>query len=350
MADLSSTEADGESDAHTPSKRSTPLREVLSPLVVQALPSQEPGMFPSEVASRLLQDPSQLPQSVDATNLETQVRIILLANLELGRVTRVNAKGPKGGKSHQYVRCDSSGHDSGMGVTERVPQSSPDMAFGSGDGVEHSDGTHVDGSTLSHRQPSEASHITQGSQQAPRIESTTESGRLEPSFDTSGSQNEQGGPWRTLNSPSEARYENHECRDIVDKVRATKELIAHHEKVTGEITVLESQQTLARSQYSELDDQVREKEVARAGLLAEAQTLREQAAEAERKALSHQNDAERLKKEAEEPKGVLEASTTRIARAREESILLAERVRHAVQETYGDDLVSLLSLCKRDAP
>lgn len=347
MADLSSTER--ESDAYTPSKRSTPLREVLSPLVVQALPTQEPGMFPSEVASKLLQDSSQLPQSVDSTNLTTQVRIILLANYELGRVTRVDAKGPKGGKSHQYVRCDSSGHDSEVGVNERVPQPSPDIAFGSGDQVGHSDGTHVDETTLSHRQPIGASHMTQDSQQAPRIGSNTESDRLELSFDTSVSQNEQGGPWRTLNSPSEARYEKHECRDLMEKVRATKELIAHHEKVTGEITVLESQQTLARSQYSELDDQVREKEIARAGLLAEAQTWRDQAAEAERKALSHQNDAERLKKEAEEPKGVLEASEIRIARAREESILLAERVRRAVQETYGDDLVSLLSLCKRDA-
>jgi hypothetical protein len=236
-----------------------------------------------------------------------------------------------------------------MGVTERGTQSSPDMVLGSGDRVERNDGTHVDGSTLPQRQPSETFHVAQDSQQDPGVESTTESGRLEPSFDASVSQNEQGGRWRTLNSTPEAHYEEHEYRDIVDKVRATKELFAHHEKLTGEITVLESQQILARSQHAELDGQVREKEVARAGLLAEAQTLREQAAEAEKNALSHQNDAEKLKEEAENWKGDVEARTVRIMRAQKESALIAEQVRHAVEGIVGGDLVNLLSVRTRDA-
>ena len=103
MADLANTETDGENDAQTPSKRSLTLREALSPLVVQALPSQEPGMFPTEVTTKLLQNVSRLPQGVNSTNLDTHVRIILLSNSELGKVSRVKAKGPKGGKSHKYV-------------------------------------------------------------------------------------------------------------------------------------------------------------------------------------------------------------------------------------------------------
>jgi SepF-like predicted cell division protein (DUF552 family) len=135
----------------------------------------------------------------------------------------------------------------------------------------------------------------------------------------------------------------------VEKVLAANSLVAQLEKVTGGITVLESQQTLARGQYSDLDSQVREQEVAKAALLAEAQTWREQAVEAERKALSHQKDAERLKEEAKNQKGVLEECTFRIASAREESARIAEQVRRAVEETVGGDLVNLLSLCTRDA-
>ncbi|KAM0707329.1 hypothetical protein Q7P35_005567 [Cladosporium inversicolor] len=336
--------ADGESDAHTPSKRGTTLGEILGPLVVEALPTQEPGMFPTEVTKKLLRDSSRLLQSVNSTNLDTHVRIILRSNFALGKVSRVKAKGPKGGKSHKYVRCDSSEHDSDMGVTERVPQSSPDMVLDSSDRVERNDGIDVDGSTVSHQQPSEASHIAQDPQQDLGVESTAESSRLKPSLDASVSQNEQDEARRTLNSTPEARHEKHGYRDIVDKVRATKELFSHHEKLIGEINVLELQQTLARSQYAKLDGQVRTQEVARAGLLAEAQTLRAQAAEVEKKALSHHDDAEKLKEEAENRKRDIEARTVCIARAQEESALNTERMRHSVEEIIGSNLVELLSV------
>ncbi|KAM0703859.1 hypothetical protein Q7P35_009045 [Cladosporium inversicolor] len=294
--------ADGESDAHTPSKRGTTLGEILGPLVVEALPTQEPGMFPTE--------------SVNSTNLDTHVRIILRSNFALGKVSRVKAKGPKGGKSHKYVRCDSSEHDSDMGVTERVPQSSPDMVLDSSDRVERNDGIDVDGSTVSHQQPSEASHIAQDPQQDLGVESTAESSRLKPSLDASVSQNEQDEARRTLNSTPEARHEKHGYRDIVDKVRATKELFSHHEKLIGEINVLELRQTLARSQSAKLDGQ----------------------------ALSHHDDAEKLKEEAENRKRDIEARTVCIARAQEESALNTERMRHSVEEIIGSNLVELLSV------
>lgn len=306
-------------------------------------------MFPWEVTTKLLQNISRLPQDTNPTTLETQVRIILGLYSKDGKVSRVDAAGPKRGKSHQYVQNDSSRRDSDMCIAERVLQSSPGMVLGSDDRVEHGDETHVDNSTLSQRQSDKGFHIAQNSQQHPGAEITTESDRLEPSFEASVSWDEQGGAWRTSNSTSEARYGKHEQKDIVDKVLATKELFAHHTKLTGEITVLESQQILARSQRAELDGQVKEKEAARADLLAEAQMLREQAAEAERKALSHQKDAEKLKEEAKNRKEDDEARAGRIARAREESALITERLRQAVEETFGGGVVNLLSARTQDA-
>lgn len=305
-------------------------------------------MFPSEVAARLLRDSSQLPQSVNSENLETHVRIILLKKCELKHVSRAPAKGPNGGKSFKYLSYDSSKHDSNVGVIECVPQLSPGMALDSRNRVEHSDDTHVDESASSHRQSSEVFQVAQNSQQDPAAESTTESGRLEHSFNTLESQHEQGGAGHFSNSTSETHSWTHEHRDILEKILATKVLVAQFKKITREITKLESQQTLARSQYSDLDSQVREQEVAKAGLLAEAQTWREQAAEAERKALSRQKDAERLKEEAENQKGVLEECAFCITSAREESARLAERVRNTVEETMGGDVVNLLSLYTRD--
>jgi len=337
-----------ETYAHTPSKRSTTLRDTLSPLIMQALPTRGPGMFPSEVAARLLRNSSQLPQSVNSENLETHVRIILKTKCELKDVSRAPAKGPNGGKSFTYVRCENSKHDSNVGVIECVPQLSPGMALDSRNRVEHSDDTHVGEPTSSYRKSSEAFQVAQNSQQGPAAESTTESDQLEHSFNTLESRHEQVGAGHFPHSTSEAHFWTHDNRDIVEKVLATKLLVAQFEKTTGEITVLETQQTQARSQYSDLDSQVREQEVAKASLLAEAQTWREQAAEAERKALSRQKDAERLKEEAENQKAVLEERTFRIASAREESTRLAERVRHAMEETVGGDLVNLLSLCTRD--
>lgn len=73
--------------------------------------------------------------------------------------------------------------------------------------------------------------------------------------------------------------------------------------------------------------------------------MREQAAEAERKALSYQEDGKRLKEEAENQKEVLEDRTSRISIARKESTQLAERVRNTVEETVRGDPVKLLSLC-----
>ena len=231
-----------------------------------------------------------------------------------------------------------------MGVTERAPQSSPDMVLDSSGRVERNDKIDVSGSTLSHRQPSEAFHVARDLQQDPKVESAAEQSRLEPLFDASVSQNEQGGPRRTLDSTPEARHEKHGYRDIADKVRATKERFAHREKLIGDINVLELQQTLARSQYAELDGQVREMGVAQANLLAEAQTLHEQAAEADRKALSHRDAAEKLKEEAENRKRAIEARTVRIRRAQEEYALDTEHMRRAVEEIIGSDLVELLSV------
>ncbi|KAM0703065.1 hypothetical protein Q7P35_009839 [Cladosporium inversicolor] len=318
--------ADGDSDAHTPSKRSTQVRDILGPLVVEALPTQKPGMFPWEVTTKLLQNISRLPQDTNPTTLETQVRIILGLYSKDGKVSRVDAAGPKRGKSHQYVQNDSSRRDSDMCIAERVLQSSPGTVLGPDDRVEHGDETHVDNSTLSQRQSGKGFHIAQNSQQHPGAEITTESDRLEPSFEASVSQDEQGGAWRTSNSTSEARYGKHEQKDIVDKVLATKELFAHHTKLTGE-----------------------GKGSSSGGSTAEAQMLREQAAEAERKALSHQKDAEKLKEEAKNRKEDDDARAVRIARAREESALNTELMRQAVEETFGGGVVNLLSARTQDA-
>ena len=301
-------------------------------------------MYATDVTAKLLRDVSRLPQRVASGNLETQVRLILSSNFGLKKVSRVSAKGPKGGKSYKYFRCDSSEHASDTGVTERVPQSRPDMVFGSTDRVEGNDGIDVDESTLSDRQLNEASHVAQDLQQDQRVNSTAESSRLEPSFNASVSQNEQAGARRTFNSTPEARHEMHGYRDIVENVRAAKELHAHHKKLLREINVLEAQQTLARSRYAELDGQVKEQETAQAHLLAEAQMLRAQAAEAEKKALSHHENAEKLKEEAENQERDIEARTVRIAHAQEESALKTEQMRHSVEEMIGSDLVELLSV------
>jgi hypothetical protein len=350
MADLFRTKADSGTDAHTPSKRGASLRDMLRPLIVEALSVRGQGMFPSEVTAKLLLEKApQLIPGINSTNLETQVRVILSTEYGHGKLNRTPAKGPNGGNSHKYTRLDSREDDSNVRLIERVPQLSADVALGSRDRVEHSDNTHVDGSTSSLQQPSEAFHVAQNSHQDPAAENTTGSDHLEHPLDTSASQDQQSGVRRVADSTSEANPWTHEHSDIVEKVLAAKLLVAQLEKVTGGITVLESQQTLARSQYSDLDSQVREQEVAKAALLAEAQTWREQAVEAERKALSHQKDAERLKEEAKNQKGVLEECTFRIASAREESARIAEQVRRAVEETVGGDLVNLLSLCTRDA-
>lgn len=252
-------------------------------------------MFPSEVAAILLQRPSQLTQRIDPTNLETHVRIILKADCELRKVSRTRAKGPKGGHSYRYTRCDSSEEDSHVGLDDRVPQLSADVAPGSRDRTEHSHDTHVGGSTRLHRQHSEAFHVAQDSQQDPPAESVAESRSLGHTSDTPVPQDEQGGAGRVTNSIFEAHSWTHEHRDIVENVLAMKLLIAQLGEITGEINMLESQQSLARNQYSDLGKQATEQEAASETLLAEAQTWREQAAEAERKALSHLKDAERLK-------------------------------------------------------
>jgi hypothetical protein len=344
MADLSRIHADSKTDAYTPSKRVPPLKDMLSPLILQALPNRGSGMFPSEVAAKLLQHPSQLTQKIDLANFETQVRIVLKKEYELKKVSRTQTKGPKGGRSHRYMRRDSSEDDSNVGLDERVSQLSADVARDSRDRAEHSH-THASGSTCLHRQPSEAFHVAQDSQQDPPAESIAESSRLGHTFDTPVLQDEQGGAERVNNSNFEAHSCTHEHGDIMENVLATKLLFAQLEKITGEINRLESQQSLARNQYSDLGKQATEQEEARETLLAEAQMWREQAAEAERKALSHQKDAERLKEEAENQRGILEDGTSCINIAREDSTRLAKQVRKTVEETVGGDLVNLLSLC-----
>jgi hypothetical protein len=218
------------------------------------------------------------------------------------------------------------------------------MVFGPTDRVRRNDGIDVDESTLSDQQLSEAFRIARDPQQDQEVDSTAESSRLEPSFGASVSQNEQAGSRRTLNSTPEAHHEKHGYRDIVNNVRVTKELFALHKKLIHEINVLELQQTLARSQCAELDGQVREQEIAQADLLAQAQALRAQAAEAERKALSHHENGEKLKEEAENQKRVIEARAVRIAQAQEESALKTEQMRHSVEKMIGSDLVELLSV------
>lgn len=345
MADLSRTETDSKADAHTPSKRGPPLRDILSPLILQALPNQGPGMFPSEIAASLLRNPSQLPQKINSNNLETHVRIILRTNYELKKVSRTETKGPKGGHSYRYTRCGNSEDDSHVGFSERVPQLSAIVASGSRDRVEHIHDSHMGGSTCLRRRPSEAFHVAQDSQQDRAGESTAESSFLGHTADTSVPQDEQSGAGCATNSTFESQPWTHEQRNIVENVLAMKLLVAQLEKITGEINMLESQQSLARTQHSDLGKQATEQEAAKETLLLEAQTWREQAAEAERKASSHQKDAERLKEEAEKQKKVLEDRITRISIAREESTQLAERVRNTVEETVGGDLVNLLSLC-----
>lgn len=168
------------------------------------------------------------------------------------------AKGPKGGHSYEYMRCDGSEDYSNEGLDERVPQLSADVAPSSRDRAEHSYDTHVGGSTCFHRQPSEAFHVAQDSQQDPPAESIAESSCLRHTFDMPVPQDEQGGARRVTNSTSEAHSWTHEHRDIVENVFAMKLLIAQLGKITGEINVLESQQSLARNQNSDFGKQATE--------------------------------------------------------------------------------------------
>jgi len=98
MADASRIDTNSETDTHTPSKRGPPSRDMLSPLILQAPSNKGPGMFPSEVAAKLLRHPSQLTQGKDSTNLETQVRIILNAEHKRNKVycTGLGPRGQRG--------------------------------------------------------------------------------------------------------------------------------------------------------------------------------------------------------------------------------------------------------------
>lgn len=314
---------------------------------MQAL--SRPGMFPSEVAAKLLRDPSKLPRGTNTDTLDTQVRIILNKIHGLGKVSRVEAKGPKGGHSHRYSRCDSAADYSNVSLIESAPQLTADVTFGPRDRDKPSDDTHTATSTSPHQRPSEEFYIAQSSQPDSEAQTTTRSGCLGHPFNASALAHEQDVVGQSTKSASEARAWTNEHSNIVEKILAAKCLIAQFQKINGEITMLESQQTQARGQHSDLGNRAREQEVARAGLLAEAQALREQADEVERKALSHQKDAERLRGEAENQKGVLEESTSRIGSAREESARLVEQVRTTVEEAVGGDLIQVLSLFTRDA-
>lgn len=338
---------DDETDTQTPSKRGATLRDMLSPLIMQAL--SRPGMFPSEVAAKLLRDPSKLPRGTNTDTLDTQVRIILNKIHGLGKVSRVEAKGPKGGQSHRYTRCDSTASYSNASLIEPAPQPIADGSFGPRDRDKPSDDTHAARSTTPHQRTSEEFHIAPNSQPDLEAQTTTGSGCLGHSSNASALAHEQNVLGQSTESASEAHPWTNEHRDIVEKILAAKSLIAQLQKINGEITMLESQQTQAQGQHSDLGSRAREQEVARADLLAEAQALREQADEAERKALSLQKDAERLRGEAQNQKGVLEESTSRIGSAREESARLVEQVRTTVEEAVGGDLVQVMSLFTRDA-
>lgn len=78
---------------------------------------------------------------------------------------------------------------------------------------------------------------------------------------------------RTTNYISEARAGLNEYSEIVWKILAAKLLIGKLEKTSSEMTMLKSQQSVAQSRYLDLDNQAREQEAAKAGLLAEAQNL-----------------------------------------------------------------------------
>jgi hypothetical protein len=75
-----------------------------------------------------------------------------------------------------------------------------------------------------------------------------------------------------------------------------------------------------------LETQAKERETAMTGLLADAQALREQAVEAERKALACQQDAERLGREAEEQRKDLEGCTASLATANNKFSRLSEQL------------------------
>lgn len=314
---------------------------------MQAL--SKPGMFPSEVAAKLLRDPSKLPRGTNTETLDTQVRIILNKIHGLGKVSRVEAKGPKGGHSHRYTRCDSAASYSNVSLIEPAPQPTADGSFGLRDRDKPSDDTHTARSTSPHQRTSEEFYIAPSSQPDLEAQTTTGSGCLGQLSNASALAHEQDVLGQNTESVSEAHTWTNEHRDIVEKVLAAKSLIAQFQRINDEISVLELQQTQARCQHSDLGSQAREQEVARTGLLAEAQALREQADEAERKALSHQKDAERLRGEAENQKGVLEESTSSIGNAQEKSTRLAEKVRNTVEEAVGGDLIQVLSLFMRDA-
>lgn len=309
---------------------------------MQAL--SRPGMFPSEVAAKLLRDPSKLPRGTNTDTLDTQVRIILNKIHGLGKVSRVEAKGPKGGHSHRYSRCDGAAD-----YNNSAPQLIADVTFGPRDRDKPSDDTHTATSTSPHQRLSEELYIAQSSQPHSEAATTTGSGCHRHTFNASASAHEQDVAGQSTKSASEAHTLTNEHRDIVEKILAAKSFIAQLQKINVEITMLESQQTQAQGQHSDLGSRAKEQEVARADLLAEAQALREQADGAERKALCHQKDAERLRGEAENQKGILEESTSRIGSAREESARLVEQVRTTVEEAVGGDLVQVLSLFTRDA-
>jgi chromosome segregation ATPase len=196
---------------------------------------------------------------------------------------------------------------------------------------------------------SAVSHVARDFRRHTTAESTAKTSCLDHSFNKLVAQAEQDGTSSITNFTSETHIWTPEHHDIVDKILATKILIAQYKKITGEIASLESQQALARSQYSNLDGAAKEQEVARANLLTEAQTWREQADEAERQASCHQRNAGKLKEEAENQRAVLEESTFRLNTAREESVRLAKGVRNTMEEALGGDLVELLSLHTHDA-
>jgi uncharacterized protein YaaN involved in tellurite resistance len=99
-----------------------------------------------------------------------------------------------------------------------------------------------------------------------------------------------------------------------------------------------------------LQGQTKEREASRTTLLAEAQALREKAAELEREAFTCETDVERLQRETQDLGGSLEGCMADIDIAREERTRLAEQLRSTVEDTVGGDLGDLLNLSTRRTP
>jgi hypothetical protein len=275
---------------------------------------------------------------------------------ELEKVSRVPAEGPSAGFSNRYVRRDSAEADrtaapkKSLIVVLRLPRSSTASDSNWHHEYEHCDDIQLRDPMCSRQQTEQPIRVADSAQKDIVPDDNASSGRPQHLDDSTVPELGHGQAGRASQSSSPTGTWTDEHKSVLQKVTDAKRLFMQLEKTECEVLTLETRQNLTRRQRSVLQSRTKEREASRTTLLAEAQALREKAAELEREAFTCETDVERLRREIQDLGGSLEGCLADINIAREERTRLAEQLRSTVEDTVGGDLGDLLNLSTRRTP